>query len=226
MTTAAEIRKLVKPLLERNPDLVLVGRFVFYKQIGHLIRGIFVDRRSHKPSFYPVWTINLLFSPMKNYDGGPCEDIYPEKGDKWLIDNENIDAKFADRMEKVALPKLQSFKTIEEFSNITYSFCGVILTLRQGSIRKFYIDLALGNFDAADKALELFTRQSECRTKYFYSPEHYDEIMDVVRPLVRAQDKPAIAALLHKWEAYSVKQLKLEKYWQKTPFPIEIDNYS
>ncbi len=75
---------------------------------------------------------------------------------------------------------------------------------------------------AAGAILELFSRQSKYWSEMTHTPEHFNELMDVVRPLVHAQDRPAIAAKLHKWEAYSVKQLKLEKYWQPSPFPIEV----
>ena len=222
MTTVAETRKLAKSLLNQNPDLVIVGRLVFYKQVGHLLRGIYIDRCSNKLRFCPKWTIDYLFRPMEGYHIGIGEDIYPNEGDQWLIDIDKIDEKFADKMEEVALPKLKKFQMIEEFSKITYKMCSVEITPDRNPIRKFYVDLALGNLESANIAFELFAKHPDYGVKQFYSPKHYGEIMDVVRPLVHAQDKTAIAALLHKWEAYSVKQLKLEKYWQKTPFPIEL----
>ena len=37
------------------------------------------------------------------------------------------------------------------------------------------------------------------------------------------EDKRALIDVLHQREAAAVKALKLEKYWQKTPFPAEED---
>ena len=224
MTTVADTRKLAKSLLNQNPDLVIIGRLVFYKQVGHLLRGIHIDRCRNKLRFCPKWIIDYLFRPMENYSIGIGEDIYSNQGEQWLIDNDNIGIKFANRMEDIALPKLQEFQTIEEFSKIKYNMSSFdTFTLAHTPIRKLYVDLALGKFEAAGKALELFSNQRANEPKHVEPSEHFTELMDVVRPLVHAQDKAAIAALLHKWEAYSVKQLKLEKYWQKTPFPIEVD---
>ena len=36
-------------------------------------------------------------------------------------------------------------------------------------------------------------------------------------------DRKPISAFLHECEAYTVKQLKLEKLWQPSPFPIELE---
>ncbi len=223
MTTAAEVRKLAQPLLERNPDLTIIGRFVFFKQVNHLLRGVYIDRRGDKLAFVPNWLVDCLFNPTKDkhVGSGFGEQIYPYPEDEWYINNPNMSEKLAVRLEEVALPKLNTLKTIEQFSNITYSFCGQLMALDKISLRKLYVDLALGKFDLADTALEIFSKQPEYRAKYFHSPEHYDEMMDVVRPMILAGDKAGIAAKLHEWEAYTVKQLKLEKYWQPSPFPIE-----
>jgi hypothetical protein len=86
-----------------------------------------------------------------------------------------------------------------------------------------YIYLALGYLQAAVEILQQFSKQSEYWVKMTHTPEHFTELMDEVRPMVLAQDKAGIAAKLHEWEAYTVKQLKLEKYWQPTPFPIELE---
>jgi hypothetical protein len=222
MVTATEIRKLAQPLLERNPDLAIIGRFVFFKQVGPLLRGIHIYRCGDKRAFVPNWRVDYLFRPINNNDLGLGEEIYPAPEDQWYIDIPNIDKKFADRIEEAAVPRLNGIKTIEEFSNITYYFCGQLVALNRISLRKLYVDLALGKFQQAEEALEFFSKQPDYRTKYFHSPEHYDEMMNEVRPMIQANDKLAIATKLHELEAYSVKQLKLEKYWQPSPFPIEM----
>ncbi len=223
MTTAAQIKKLAHPFLERNSNMVLLGRFVFFKQVDHLLRGIYVDKCGDKRAFRPVWTVECLCRPLKDKNFGIAlgEQIYPAPVGHWFIDNPNIDEKFATSMEQIALPKLKTIETIDQFSNITYSFCGQLMTLDKVSLRKLYVDLALGKFEAVEEALEFFSKQLDYRNKYFHSPEHYDEVMNIIRPMVQAQDKAGIAAKLHEWEAYTVKQLKLEKYWQPSPFPIE-----
>ena len=52
--------------------------------------------------------------------------------------------------------------------------------------------------------------------------EEYDCATKTIAPLVAARDRAGLAALLHEWEAYSVKLMKLEKLWQPSPFPLEL----
>ncbi len=51
--------------------------------------------------------------------------------------------------------------------------------------------------------------------------DEYDRITKELCPLIAANDRPGLARLLHGYEAQSVKNLKLEKFWEPTPFPIE-----
>ncbi len=199
---------------------MLVDLF-FYKQVDHLLRGIYVDRCSNKLRFCPKWTINHLFKPMDQHSIAINEDIYPTPPDHWLVDNPSIDKKFANRIEEATLPQLRALQTIEAFSNISYGLGHNTLTLKLFPTRKIYVDLALGRFESAENIFEIFSKHPDYWSKSFFKEGHFNELMNVIRPMVHAQDRPAIAAKLHEWEAYSVNHLKLEKYWQPSPFPIE-----
>jgi hypothetical protein len=98
MTTAAEIKKLVQPFLQRNPDLTIIGRFVFFKQVDHILRGIYVDRCGDKQAFRPIWKVDCLFRPIDagGIGTGFGGRIYPAPEGHWYIDNPNMDKKFAD----------------------------------------------------------------------------------------------------------------------------------
>ena len=37
-----------------------------------------------------------------------------------------------------------------------------------------------------------------------------------------ADDRAGLAALLHDWEAQTVRNLKIEHLWEPTPFPLEL----
>ena len=53
MTTTAQVKEALIPLLARHSDLVLIGRFLIVKPLHHILRGVFVDRSSDKRSFEP-----------------------------------------------------------------------------------------------------------------------------------------------------------------------------
>ena len=57
-----------------------------------------------------------------------------------------------------------------------------------------------------------------------YLEEKYERIMQEFCPLVATKDRVGLARLLHAYEAQSVKNLKIEKYWEETPFPIDLDS--
>jgi hypothetical protein len=50
----------------------------------------------------------------------------------------------------------------------------------------------------------------------------YLSIFLPLAPLVAARDRPAIAAILRRFEGYSVRHLGLEKVWQHEPFSLEL----
>jgi hypothetical protein len=61
MTTAADVRRMVQPLVSRHADLALVGRWIFVKPVEHFARGILIDRTAYKEQFRPRWAVTHLF---------------------------------------------------------------------------------------------------------------------------------------------------------------------
>lgn len=53
MTTAAQVKKLVRPLLERHADLALVGRWIYVKPVHHFARAVLIDRMLNPDKFRP-----------------------------------------------------------------------------------------------------------------------------------------------------------------------------
>lgn len=61
MTTAAQVEKMVRPVLERHSDLALVGRYIFLKPIHHFARAILIGRTAYAEEFEPRWAVVHLF---------------------------------------------------------------------------------------------------------------------------------------------------------------------
>jgi hypothetical protein len=68
MTTAAEIKALTAELRERDPRLVLMGRWLVLRPCTHWISGLYFDRTSYREHF----TVNLLVLPLYR----PIRDIW------------------------------------------------------------------------------------------------------------------------------------------------------
>src|SRR5262245_46079614 len=66
MTTVAQVRQAVQPLLQRNTDLGLVGRLIVIKPVHHLLRGVYIDRSLDPGLFVPTSTVVFMFKPREH----------------------------------------------------------------------------------------------------------------------------------------------------------------
>ena len=93
-------------------------------------------------------------------------------------------------------------------------------------VRDHYDTLIATNvFKAYPAARTICAYFATDRAKKRYSvgmKEEYDRITKTLCPLVAAGDRLGLVQLLRDWEASSVEHLKLQKLWEPTPFPIEL----
>lgn len=219
MTTAPQVKKLLRPLIERNSGLVLVGRLIVVRPVHHILRGVFIDSSSNKDRFSPYWAVNMMFE----YDAGHGPtwgaEIYPKVKGNWLISNPGIGEIISERIEEIALPVLRPVNSIDDFVAFTTKERFPSTWLDAFPFRKVYADIALGKLDAANESCERVAIEREASD---YIAEILDPIINDVWPLVRKRDKAALAKMLHRWEADAAKRMKLEHIWEPTPFPLEL----
>lgn len=67
MTTAAQIKKLLRPVVDRYDDLTLVGRWIILKPVRHLARGIVIDNTGEAKRFRPFWAVIDLCEPLERF---------------------------------------------------------------------------------------------------------------------------------------------------------------
>ena len=95
--------------------------------------------------------------------------------------------------------------------------------MRNHMVPRLYVEAALGNLVFVEETLVKVKEDSKFY-RFDMTPEgHFDELTGDFYDCVRARDRIAVAAYLHKWEAYTVRNAKLEKFWQPSPFPIELE---
>ncbi len=219
MTTAAQVKKLLRPLLDRHIDTALVGRRLIVKPVTHILRSVFIDSSSNKDRFNPTWQVSMMFE--QGSDGGPTwgADIYPAFEGNWLLTRPGIIEATCERIEEVALPVLRSVNTIDDFVAFTTKERFPSKWLDAFPFRKIYAEIALGDLNAANESCE---RVAENRKKSDYIAEILDPIINDIWPAVRKRDKAALAKMLHRWETEAAKRMKLEHIWEPTPFPLEL----
>ena len=220
MTTVAQVGQAVQPLLQRNPDLALVGRLLVIKPVHHILHGVDVDRSLDPKLFVPTWSVIFLFEPREHFGYRWGERVYHPSG-IWDVTDPDLPALMCEAIENQALHPMRSIKTIDDFVRFTSKerFPDTHLDLYE--LTKIFVDVARGHLAAARSGCDYLTTD---RARRWYLPdmqERYDRVMQELCPLIAANDRTGLARLLHSYEAQSVKNLKLEKFWEPTPFPIE-----
>ena len=218
MTTIADVKKAVAPLLAAHDDLVLVGRLVAIKPINHVLKGIFIDRSSSRDDFVVRWAAIFLFEPRSSFMLSWGAYIYCPLPGLWTLQTPGLPELLRGSIEKEALPVLRPVRTIAEFSDYA-TVQRVGRPLQNFPLSQIVVEAALGRFEVCDHILHYLDNR---RLKPVLPDEDELRITRDLAPLIKARDRAGIAAVLHEWEAWSVKAIKLEKYWERTPFPVEM----
>lgn len=224
MTTAAQVKKMVRPLLERHPDLVLVGRQIYLAPVHHFARAIIIGRTSSAEHFDPRWAVVHLFEARRFFPlnwGGLLSD--PHQGHWWSAKNDPMVADALVRaIEEQALPWLRTMSTLDLY----LAFVSQNLSrhhLYDNGASQIIAYVACGYLAAARKIWE------KHRENWSTDKSHYDDEdrakfrrLRELGVCLDADDRVGLARLLHEWEAQTVKNFKIEHLWEPTPFPLEL----
>ncbi|HQS08329.1 MAG TPA: hypothetical protein PLK13_05835 [Xanthobacteraceae bacterium] len=218
MTTAREIKKIVAPIIDRNPDLSLIGRVLIIKPVHHVLRGVVFNRTSDADCFEIVLSIMILFNRHDDFNLLMGGDIYPPRKGLWLMSNKNIADDVCAKIEQEALPRLRNIGSDFEYTRSWRE--GVSHGLNRAASGYALCRIAEGNLDAARDLIATSEFAS-----YVWLPHlkrlGLDEKLLALGNKLPHEDRLTLAGLLHEWEAYSVEKLKLGKIWERTPFPLE-----
>jgi hypothetical protein len=218
MTTAAQIKKLVKPFLERHADLVLDGQWFYLKPVHHLLRTILFDRTGQAVQFKPRWAVITLFRPTNNIDLKYGSMLRGTKTKLWYWNDPEMPAALFDAIENQALPAMQSIETLDDFVKFTSDpdrFWGQHMPAFPAL--KLPIDVAQGDLDSARSICQKWSGRAPR-----WPEDPLGPMVKGLCPLLAANDRAGLVRQLHEWEEYTVKQLKLEKIWEPSSFPIEL----
>ena len=221
MTTVAQVRQVVRPLLERNSDLALVGRLIVIKPVHHLLCGVCVARSPNPLIFEPTWSVLLLPDLQKDFGFLWGERVRGRRG-YWLATDPDVSSAMCEAIEQEALAPMRSIKTFDDFIDLTSRLRDPRRHLDLFPIARLTVDIARGDLVAAQAICE-YLKTKEGKREYVFMEERYGLAVQELCPLVAVNDRLGLANLLHSYEAQSVKNLKIEKYWERTPFPIELE---
>ncbi|WP_341987221.1 hypothetical protein [Azorhizobium sp. AG788] len=220
MTMAKQVQTLMKPLVERHPDLAVVGRYVFLQPIHHFARGVYVGRCLDKDALSPEWRFSMLFYPGPGLGSAWSGYIYGRQSGVWKINDPNTQQELIGQIEDIALPTLRANSTMEDLAAFASDerFPGRSWT--SWSLIRLVFQSALGDLQAARATC---TTLSEPRRipRDTASRDIHLTIVQGLAPLLDSSDRAAIGSLLRTWELNRLKFHKMDKYWQPAPFPVE-----
>jgi hypothetical protein len=200
-TRPADIKRYLKPLLELRSDLVVVGRMLLIRPVRHLLRGAFFDRTSDKYRFSITGYVQPLYGPPislgldTSFDRAPNEVWQP-----------HFSAQLFDSLASDLFARWGPVTTLDGFANA--------LIAKDGIYRAPILCLVLaGEWERAAEYVERSEREVTRETEIAEIKKLWEHV---------TTDIDGVCAKLHKWEAETVKALKLERVWEPSPFPVEL----
>ncbi len=231
MPTSREIKGLLRPLLDRRPELAFVGRTLFFTPLTHYMRGVV---------FVAYWTTSAsrvvsFASPL--YNGHFDVDFGGEHNKQasfhmerdWKDDLQKTSQKLCGKIESYSLPPVEPLVDFPHHRKAPAYFFGYSSRrpYPPGYGRNFALNACIeGKFDLAEEVLAESTEGilPEIPKADIESFRQDIDWLKRAAYLLHAlrTDRSKILPLLHEWEAFKVKACKMTKYWKPTPFPCEL----
>ncbi|MDR6634060.1 hypothetical protein J2X72_002860 [Phyllobacterium sp. 1468] len=219
MTTIAQVRQAVRPLIQQHSDLASIGRFVMIKPVRHIWRAVFIESTIDPHAFAPRISLSMLIPAKSRGVRGFGQRIFRNiygprniRSSDWDIRQPETIKQMLDMIENEALPKLRTINTFEDYFAFISGFRFPIDYTGHIQYLEVYIPAANGDLELSRKNLERDARILADIKEY--RPGFYRALVD--------GDRFEIARILHEWEAATVTNHKLEKIWERTPFPLEL----
>jgi hypothetical protein len=208
LTTSADVKRAMQPLLERHDDLALLGRMLIIKPVRHILRFVCIDRRSSPNIFVANTAVNLSFLKFGGWSLSGGRPLYIHQRLWDIRDAESIEL-LRNMIDEEALPELRNINSIDDFvahrskdpKNSRYFFANYNM--------RTTIAIAKGDLEGAISIIDPALADGSQE----WVPKYYSALV--------ARDRIALANFLHEQQIQSIKTLKLEKYWESTPFPLE-----
>jgi hypothetical protein len=226
MTTKAQIKRLVAPVLARHTDLALVhgrGLIIVVKPVRHFLRAFFIDRTSSADTFRVEWFVSCLFAGPSRPMLSPQGDVYRRSFRRfWQWDDPEMPARFEAAITWEVLPRLRAVTDIAAYEALESSY-----EPRRDYILGLYAVLAIarGDLDEAARCLDAGYRPWGV-AEFNQQRAGLGDRLKAEGSRLSAEDRRTLAEVLHAWEARAVDHLKLAPVWERTPFPLELGDPS
>ena len=160
----AQIRQVVRPLLERNSDLALVGRLIVVKPVRHLLLGVYIGRSPNPLRHVPTWSVILLSDVQKDF-GFLWGERVRGRQRVWQTTDPDVSSAMCEAIEQEALAPMRSIKTFDDFIDLTSKLRNPRRHLDLFPIARLTVDIARGDLVAAE-AICKYLKTKEGKSEY------------------------------------------------------------
>ncbi|WP_342360378.1 hypothetical protein [Terrarubrum flagellatum] len=199
--TKADLKRYLKPLLQRRDDLVLIDRMLIIRPVRHILRGVFFEPRGDRYAFQT----RRYLQPL--YKGGFDQGYWDDPKRNWRVYEPLFQPLFLDALGANIFDEVGRITSFELLAQV-YEDAMDAIGLRA-------IALALAGRQGDGIAL----LEAGIESKRFNG--YWIELMKKWKDWLN-RDIKIICAELHEQEAAAVKALKIEQFWRPSPFPTEL----
>jgi hypothetical protein len=200
-TTPADLKRYLKPLLEKRDDLVLVGRLLLIRPVRHLIRGAYFEPRGKY--HFQIWNhVNPLYAPAGE-----------RFGDSMILSHvwePHFEPLLIDVLKEDVFATLGRITTLTDFADFSPSI------LERTAISSAKV-MSLALAGERNRAAEYVAHIQNDDTLNGYAKKVVREAWERVSSNIEA-----VCDEFHAKEAATIKALKLEHLWEPSPFPVEL----
>ena len=202
MTTAAEIKRVVRLTLEREPRLIYHKRLLIVPPVGHYLRAFLLDQTSTKEVFRLCYLVQPLYAPSQWVSPGFGDDLHV--GPRWSVKDPAIPQYVADVVLGEGMKRIGHVDSPEAF----LEYAKGLEELRLAR-RKFYIFLTLALLGRFDEARPLGQEIVAGYLPYTSAHQHARRFLRLF------DDGPArVRRVLKSWEQGTARRLQVDGFWQ------------
>ena len=198
-TRPADIRRYLKPLLQQRSDLVLVGRRLVIRPIRHVVRGAFFESSGNRFQLDVGWVCTPLYDDTEH----KFDHILRGEFNVWQPHFEPL---LLSCLAEDVFDKIGNVTTLSEFA---------MLESPVGGWARITASVLAGERDRAAAIVDAVVEEYE-RKYPGVDPRVRKHFEDLTR------DIEATCARYHAREAATIRELKLERFWEPSPFPVEV----
>lgn len=231
------MRALAGPFLALHPEYVMRKRVVFRVPFRHFRMGMTFDSTGHRDEVYLSWFVFFGFGVPPSFTAGMSNGMARSWGE---LGTPNLQEKIVSEMEKVVSGILTDdtrLETMEQVNSGATSPFGKLNHVSRGLLYAALGDFARSISEFEAHLLQVKNSNSMWLQAFRYpvgsrkwetqqlllrdSEQETAAIKGLLEP-IECGDTGTVVQILHAWELDYVQKFDLERYWEPSPFPLEL----